>query len=281
MTKTNVEIVKFNDIKYLINSTSRKYNNFKDFSIVNNLKNEGTYIVYLNFYDTEIEYRQECIQVEIIKNVLHREIGDAIKNAENDFDNFIGQEIIENIEKINFVDIILKYKTNRTVKNFNLSHLKRSSCGHNYKTNISDIYFRITCYDPTDIYDLVREGKTDKELYIESNENGMLISLFDNNKAILLGKDDNSVKDILYFIEYEKDSAGYIISKYDEKDNNNWNNKRVVVEKIETSSINTKDLSDEIVCFLQEKFNVVIDNQSKIRLEEELKWRLNNKNKKQ
>lgn len=281
MTKTNVEIVKFNDIKYLINSTSRKYNNFKDFSIVNNLKNEGTYIVYLNFYDTEIEYRQECIQVEIIRNVLHREIGDAIKNAENDFDNFIGQEIIENIEKTNFVDIILKYKTNRTVKNFNLSHLKRSSWGHNSKTNISDIYFRITCYDPTDIYDLVREGKTNKELCIESDENGMLISLFDLNKAILLGKDDKSVKDILYFIEYEKDSAGYIISKYDEKDNNNWSSERVAGEKIITSSINAKDLSDDIVCFLQEKFNVVIDRQSKIRLEEELKCRLNNKNKKQ
>lgn len=281
MTKTNVEVVKFNDIKYLINSTSRKYNNFKDFSIVNNLKDEGTYIVYLNFYNAEIEYRQECIQVEIIRNVLHREISNVIKNAESDFDNFIGQEIIENIEKTNFVDIALKYKTNRTVKNFNLSHLKRWIGGYNSKTNISYIHFKITRYDPTDIYDLVGEEKTDKQLCVESNENGMLISLFDPNKSILLGKDNKSVKDILYFIEYEKDSTGYIISKYDEKDNNNWSNDRFAVEKIVTSSINTKDLSDDIVCFLQEKFNVVIDSQSKIRLEEELKCRLNNKNEKQ
>lgn len=278
MTKTNMEIVKFNEIKHLINSTSRKYNNFKDFSIVNHLKNKDKYIVYLNFYDEDIEYKQECIQVEIIRNVLHREIGTVIKNAENDFENFIGQEIIENIEKDNFVDVVLKYKTNRTINNFNLSHLKQWSGGYDTKTNISDDYFVITCYDPTDTYNLVGKKKTDKELCIESSNVGMLISLFDINKALLLGKDHKSVKDILYFIKYEKDSEGYIIYKYDEKDKSNWSDRRVVVEEISTLSINTKALSDDIVYFLQEKFNVLIDNKSKAMFEKELKSRLNNKN---
>lgn len=278
MTKTNIEIVKFNEIKHLINSTSRKYNNFKDFSVVNYLKNKDKYIVYLNFYDEEIEYKQECIQVEIIRNVLHREISTVIKNAENDFDNFIGQEIVENVENHNFVDILLKYKTNRTINNFNLSHLKQWSSGYNTKTNISKICFVITCYDPTDIYNLVREKKTDKELCIESSNVGMLISLYDINKALLLDKDHESVRDILYFIEYKKDSEGYIIRKYNEKDNGNWSDRRVVVEEISTLSINTKALSDDIVYFLQEKFNVLIDNKSKAMFEKELKSRLNNKN---
>lgn len=278
MTKTNMEIVKFNDIKDLINSTARKYNNFKDFSIVNDLKNKDKYIVYLNFYDEDIEYRQECIQVEIIRNVLHREIATVIKNAENDFDNFIGQEIIENIEKDNFVDVVLKYKTNKTINNFNLSHLKQWSSGYNTKTNISNTCFVITCYDPTDIYNLVRKKKTDKELCIESSNVGMLISLFDINKALLLGKDHESVKDILYFIEYKKDSEGYIIRKYDEKDNGNWSDRRVIVEEMSTLFINIKDLADDIVYFLQEKFNVLIDNKSKAMFEKELKSILNNKN---
>lgn len=277
MTKTNIEVVEFEDIKELINLNAKKYNNFKDFSVVNDLKNKGKYIVYLNFYDEYIEDKQECTQVEVIRDVLQREVDTVIKNAECDFDNFIGQEIIENIEKTNFVDVILKYKTNRTVKNFNLSNLKRWVSRYNTKTNISEINFKITCYNPKDIYDLVGKEKTDKELRIESSEIGMLISLFDINKALLLGKDNESVKDILYFIEYKKSSEGYIISKYDEKDNSNWSNKRVVVEEIATSSINIKDLSDDIICFLQEKFSVLIDKKSKMRLEEELKSRLNNK----
>lgn len=277
MTKTNIEVVEFEDIKELINLNAKKYNNFKDFSVVNDLKNKGKYIVYLNFYDEYIEDKQECTQVEVIRYVLQREVDTVIKNAECDFDNFIGQEIIENIEKTNFVDVILKYKTNRTVKNFNLSNLKRWVSRYNTKTNISEINFKITCYNPKDIYDLVGKEKTDKELRIESSEIGMLISLFDINKALLLGKDNESVKDILYFIEYKKSSEGYIISKYDEKDNSNWSNKRVVVEEIATSSINIKDLSDDIICFLQEKFSVLIDKKSKMRLEEELKSRLNNK----
>lgn len=277
MTKTNIEVVEFEDIKELINLNSKKYNNFKDFSVVNDLKNKGKYIVYLNFYDEYIEDKQECIQVEVIRNVLQREVDTVIKNAECEFDNFIGQEIIENIEKTNFVDVILKYKTNRTVKNFNLSNLKRWVSRYNTKTNISEINFKITCYNPKDIDDLVVKEKTDKELCIESSETGMLISLFDINKALLLGKDNESVKDILYFIEYKKGSEGYIISKYDEKDNSNWSNERVVVEEIATSSINIKDLSDDIICFLQEKFSVLIDKKSKMRLEDELKWRLNNK----
>lgn len=277
MTKTNIEVVEFEDIKELINLNAKKYNNFKDFSVVNDLKNKGKYIVYLNFYDEHIEDKQECTQVEVIRDVLQREVDTVIKNAECDFDNFIGQEIIENIEKTNFVDVILKYKTNRTVKNFNLSNLKRWVSRYNTKTNISEINFKITCYNPKDIYDLVGKEKTDKELRIESSEIGMLISLFDINKALLLGKDNESVKDILYFIEYKKGSEGYIISKYDEKDNSNWSNERVVVEEIATSSINIKDLSDDIICFLQEKFSVLIDKKSKMRLEEELKSRLNNK----
>lgn len=277
MTKTNIEVVEFEDIKELINLNSKKYNNFKDFSVVNDLKNKGKYIVYLNFYDEYIEDKQECTQVEVIRDVLQREVDTVIKNAECDFDNFIGQEIIENIEKTNFVDVILKYKTNRTVKNFNLSNLKRWVSRYNTKTNISEINFKIICYNPKDIYDLVGKEKTDKELRIESSEIGMLISLFDINKALLLGKDNESVKDILYFVEYKKGNEGYIISKYDEKDSSNWSNERVVVEKTTIQSINTKDLSDDIVCFLQEKFNVVIDKKSKMRLEEELKSRLNNK----
>lgn len=275
MTKTNIEIVKFNEIKNLINSTSRKYNNFKDFSVVKKFKSKDTYIVYLNFYDDDIEFRKEYIQVEIIRNVLHKEIGTVIKNAENDFDNFIGQEIIEND---NLVDVILKYKANRSINNFNLSHLKRYSSGYDFKTKISNIHFVITCYDPTDIYNCIGKKKIDKELCIESSNVGMLISLFDLNKALLLGKDHESVKETLYFIKYEKDSEGYIICKYDEQDNGNWSDTRVVVDQISTSSINTKDLSDDIVCFLQEKFNVLIDNESKEMLEKELKRRLNNKN---
>lgn len=271
MIITKMEIVEFGDIKELINSVSKKYNNFKDFSIVNNLSNKGKYIVYLNFYDKDVENNEECIQIEVIRNVIHREVNTVIKNAENDFDNFIGQDIIENIEKSNFVDVILKYKAKRNLNKFNLTHLKKWSSGHDFKTNISDVYFKITYYDPTDMYSLVKEEKTDKELCIESDGNDMIISLFDLNKAIILGKEDERVKDILYFIEYNVNTKEYVIYRYDEEGNKNWSGKRVVVEEIKSKNINTKELSYNILEYLQDEFDVIIDKNSKIRFEEELK----------
>lgn len=271
MIKTKIEVVEFEEIKNLINSTAKKYNNFKDFFVVNDLKNKGKYIVYLNFYDKNIEGNKEFTQVEVIRNVLHREIETVIKNAESDFENFIGQDIIENIEKNNFVDVILKYKVNKNFKGFNLAHLKRWSGGHNARTRISDISFKITYYDPTDIYNLVGNTKTDKELYIENNKDTMLISLFDVNKALLLGKDDKSVKDMMYFIKRESDNEVYAISKYGEVNNKNWRDKKEVIEERIISSIDSKDLSDEILYFLQEEFEIVFDKKSKLQLEEELK----------
>lgn len=277
MVITKIEIVEFGDIKELINSVSKKYNNFKDFSIVNNLSNKGKYIVYLSFYNKDVEDNEECIQIEVIRNVLHREVNTVIKNAENDFDNFIGQDIIGNIGKSNFVDVILKYKAKRNLNKFNLTHLKKWSSGHNFKTNISEVYFKITYYDPTDMYSLVKEEKTDKELCIESDGNNMIISLFDINKAIILGKEDDSVKDIVYFIKYNDNIKEYTICRYDEKDNKNWSGERVVVEEIKSKTINTKELSYNILEYLQDEFDVIIDKNSKIRFEEELKMLIKQK----
>lgn len=271
MIKTNIDIVQFEDIKGLINLTAKKYNNFKDFSVVNYLKRKDKYIVYLNFYNEYIECNEEITQVEVIRNVLHREIETVIKNAENDFDYFIGQCIIENIEKTNFVDVILKYKVNRKLNDFKLAHLKRWSGGYDTKTRISDISFRITSYDPTDTYDLVGESIARRELYIENNENFTMISLLDFDKALLLGCNGNRTKDILYFIEKQSDSSGYVISRYGEKDVSNWDDERVIVEEKTVLSINEKDLSDDILHSIQEEFNVVIDIQSKRIFEEELK----------
>lgn len=271
MIKTNIDIVQFEDIKGLINLTAKKYNNFKDFSVVNYLKRKDKYIVYLNFYNECIECNDEVTQVEVIRNVLHREIETVIKNAENDFDYFIGQCIIENIEKTNFVDVILKYKVNRKLNDFKLAHLKRWSGGYDTKTRISDISFRITSYDPTDTYDLVGEPIARRELYIENNENFTMISLLDFDKALLLGYNGNRTKDILYFIEKQSDSSGYVISRYGEKNVSNWDDERVIVEEKTVLSINEKDLSDDILNYIQEEFNVVIDIQSKIKFEEELK----------
>lgn len=271
MIKTNIDIVQFEDIKGLINLTAKKYNNFKDFSVVNYLKRKDKYIVYLNFYNECIECNDEVTQVEVIRNVLHREIETVIKNAENDFDYFIGQCIIENIEKTNFVDVILKYKVNRKLNDFKLAHLKRWSGGYDTKTRISDISFRITSYDPTDTYDLVGEPIARRELYIENNENFTMISLLDFDKALLLGYNGNRTKDILYFIEKQSDSSGYVISRYGEKNVSNWDDERVIVEEKTVLSINEKDLSDDILNYIQEEFNVVIDIQSKRKFEEELK----------
>lgn len=271
MIKTNIDIVQFEDIKGLINLTAKKYNNFKDFSVVNYLKRKDKYIVYLNFYNECIECNDEVTQVEVIRNVLHREIETVIKNAENDFDYFIGQCIIENIEKTNFVDVILKYKVNRKLNDFKLAHLKRWSGGYDTKTRISDISFRITSYDPTDTYDLVGEPIARRELYIENNENFTMVSLLDFDKALLLGCNGNRTKDILYFIEKQSDSSGYVISRYGEKDVSNWDDERIIVEEKTVLSINEKDLSDDILNYIQEEFNVVIDIQSKIKFEEELK----------
>ncbi|KGJ49710.1 hypothetical protein [Paraclostridium dentum] len=271
MIKTNIDIVQFEDIKGLINLTAKKYNNFKDFSVVNYLKRKDKYIVYLNFYNECIECNDEVTQVEVIRNVLHREIETVIKNAENDFDYFIGQCIIENIEKTNFVDVILKYKVNRKLNDFKLAHLKRWSGGYDTKTRISDISFRITSYDPTDTYDLVGEPIARRELYIENNENFTMISLLDFDKVLLLGCNGNRTKDILYFIEKQSDSSGYVISRYGEKNVSNWDDERVIVEEKTVLSINEKDLSDDILNYIQEEFNVVIDIQSKRKFEEELK----------
>ena len=113
--------------------------------------------------------------------------------------------------------------------------------------------------------------KTDKELYIENNKDTMLISLFDVNKALLLGKDDKSVKDMMYFIKRESDNEVYAISKYGEVNNKNWRDKKEVIEERIISSIDSKDLSDEILYFLQEEFEIVFDKKSKLQLEEELK----------
>lgn len=272
MTRTNIEIVEFEDIKELINSNSKKYNNFKDFSVVNNF--EDKYIVYLNFYDEDIENKQDYIQVEVIRNVLHREIENVIKNAEKDFDNFIGIDIIENIEKENYVDVILKYNVDKSLNTFNLAHLKRWTSGHDTRTNVSDISFKITNYDPTDMYNLVGNSRIDKELYIESNQGKMLVSLFDPNKSILLGRDNKGVKEILYFIKYEADNAKYIISIYNEQSSENWYDKRVVTEEITLDYIDILNyLMNNIICFLEEKFNVIIDNKSKKNLKTELETR--------
>ena len=260
MINTKTEVVKFEDIKELINSTAKEYNNFNDFKIVNSFKNrensEDKYIVYLNFSDEECNKNKEYIQVETIKDILKSDIEDIIKNASNDFDNFRGLEIIENNKKEWLTDIVLKYKVSKNLAEFNLAHFRY--CGGGSDTSCIYSFYEMIPYHPLNKYYL-STSKTKKCLYIEKTEISIKINEYDKNKAVLWGIEN--VKEIVYAFEYsDKNIKMY---KYGPKDNENWSNESIVTQEKFISYEDVKSIPDEIINYLEEKFKMIFDKESK------------------
>lgn len=267
MVNTKIEVVEFEDIKELINSTSKKYNNFNDFQIINSFENrkfnEDKYIVYLNFSNEECNKNKDCIQVETIKDILKSEIGDIIKKASNDFDNFIGLEIIENNKKEWLADIVLKYKVSKNVNAFNLSRLRY--CGGGSDTSCIYSFYEMISYNPTDKYGL-STSKTKKGLYIENINNSIKINEYDKNKAVLFNIEN--IKEIVYALEYsDKNIKMY---KYGPKDNENWSNESIVTQEKFISYEDVKNIPNEIINYLEQKFKMIFDKESKEEFEKKL-----------
>lgn len=246
-------------IEKLINDTYKRYNNFNDFYVKPHDVLTDTYDIFLYFDEVKQLDNENIIQVEIIKNILYKEISSFIEQVKNDFNNLIEIEIFQNKDKKHLAFVVLKFEVKRDNPEVNPVdvYYMRWSGGSNLGG--CEIGMDIAKYIKGEPYALSR-CVFSESLCITSLYKGLIIRL---QYSI-----DNY--DILFEVKWDKQSNLYTLKEYSEIVDVNFRKERLISNELEVKMVDTKRLTDCLVKKLEKSLKVNISNRSINHIEEKI-----------